>query len=103
MQARSAGPRKRFRNIDAQCYDGKADPETDAGRIFDAVAEMVESVAVVEEGGDAEVMGDIADHLECAGDQVLTAVTNLKALAGGGAAGRDLRAHGVDRRQLIVG
>ena len=25
------------RDVDAQCYDGKADAETDAGRIFDAV------------------------------------------------------------------
>ena len=57
MQARAAGNRKRLRDVDAQCYDGEADPETDAGRIFDRIPEMIESVAVVEEGGDPEIMG----------------------------------------------
>src|ERR1700757_249949 len=74
MQARTAGPGQRLRHVDTQCYDGEAKPETDAGRIFERIAEVIESVAVVEEGGHAEVARKIPDDLEGAGNEVLAAV-----------------------------
>src|ERR1700733_6146462 len=88
MQAWARIRRQRLRYIDAQCYDGKADAETDAGRILERIAEMIESVAVVEERGDAEVMGQIADDLNGPGNEVLAAILDrpdlVRAPAGSG-------------------
>src|ERR1700693_4469032 len=76
MKERAGISRQQFPYVHAQCYDGKAHAETDAGRIFDRIAEMIESVAVVEERGDAEVMGQVADDLHSAGNEVLAAISD---------------------------
>src|ERR1700742_4340404 len=110
MEARTAGPGQRLGHVDAQCYDGEPEPETDTGRIFERIAEVIESVAVVEEGGHAEVMREIPDDLEGPGDEVLAAVPDgpdlLHAFARPGDEDGTVlvpRAHRIDRAELIVG
>src|ERR1700677_3776572 len=101
MQAWARIRRQGLRYVDAQCYDGKADAETDASSILERIAEMIESVAVVEKRGDAEVMGQIADDFHGAGNQGLAAIADrpdlVRALAGGGNDGRTPPADRVDR------
>src|SRR5580704_1738427 len=109
MQARAGVGREWLRYVDTQCYDGKTDAETDAGRILERIAEVIESVAVIEERSDAEVMGQVANDLDGPCNEVLTAVLDglarRRALAGAGdddgVALGILLADDVDRRELI--
>src|ERR1700730_594402 len=114
MKSRAGISRQRFRYADAQCYDGKAHAETYAGRIFERITEVIESVAVVEERGDAEVMGQVADDLHSAGNEVLAAIPDRSdllvgaAFAGAGAGDHEevspaVPAGSVARRQLVEG
>ena len=99
--------RQRLRYVDTQCYDRKPEPKTDAGRIFERIAEVIESVAVVEERGDAEVVGQVADDFHGTGNEVFTAVLYrsdlVRALAGAWAGARALGslADRLDRRKLV--
>src|SRR4051812_20394829 len=109
MQARTARSRQRLRHIDAQCYDGKTEPETDAGRIFERVAEVIESVAVVEERGDPEVTRQIADDFHGARDEILAAILDRSHVLYAGDTGRHddgprgrRPANRIHRRELIV-
>ena len=58
MQAWARVGRQRLCDVDTQCYDGKPEAETDAGCILEGIAEVIESVAVVEKRGDAEVVAE---------------------------------------------
>src|SRR5882762_6985500 len=79
--------RQGFGDVHPERQDRQAHPETDADRVLQRgtvlllsgcrrtlvgkLREAVEGVAIVEEGGDTEIVGQIADDLHRASDHVL--------------------------------
>src|SRR5690348_267917 len=72
VEARAgSGSGDRLRYIDAQCHDRQPQAEAYSHRILQwGAAEAVEGVAVIEEGGDAEVARQIPDNLDRARNDV---------------------------------
>src|SRR6185437_3530820 len=82
VQARTGVARQRLRHVDAQCYDGKAQSKTDARRIFEAIAKVIESVAVIEKRRHAKVTWQVPDDLNGTGNEIFAAVLHRSLLYG---------------------